>query len=74
MESMLGLTAAFIGLVSLYFLPTIVAFTRRHKNKMPIALVNLFVGWTVLGWFVALVWSFTSHTNAAVASQQGVQN
>ncbi len=74
MENMLGLTAAFIGLVALYFLPTMVAFARRHKNKMPIVLVNFFVGWTVLGWFVALVWSFTSNTNEAVPSQQGAKN
>jgi hypothetical protein len=38
-----------------YFLPTILA---RHKaDFMGIFLVNLLAGWTVVGWFVALVWA-----------------
>ena len=39
----------------LYFLPTILG---RHKSDvMGIFLVNLLVGWTVIGWFVALIWA-----------------
>jgi hypothetical protein len=44
----------------LYFLPAIIAFARHHQNKVPIALVNLFFGWSGLGWIVALIWTFTS--------------
>ena len=40
-----------------YFLPTLIAFLRQHKNKLAIFLLNLFLGWTVLGWVVSLVWS-----------------
>lgn len=40
-----------------YFLPTLIAFLRRHKNKLAIFLLNLLLGWTVLGWVVSLVWS-----------------
>ena len=37
----------------LYFLPTIIA---RHKSDfMGVFLVNLLLGWTVIGWFVALI-------------------
>lgn len=51
-----------LGLL-VYMLPTVVASTRWHKNAGPIMLVNLFLGWTVLGWFVALIWSTTSHVD-----------
>ncbi|HLN94490.1 MAG TPA: superinfection immunity protein [Flavobacterium sp.] len=37
-----------IGL-PLYSIPTIVAFSRQSKNKLPIALVNFLLGWTGLG-------------------------
>lgn len=40
-----------------YFLPALIAFLRNHKNKLAIFLLNLLLGWTVLGWVVSLVWS-----------------
>jgi hypothetical protein len=40
-----------------YFLPILIAFLRQHKNKLAIFLLNLLLGWTVLGWVVSLVWS-----------------
>lgn len=43
-----------------YFLPSIIAKKRRHKNYDPILLINIFLGWTFIGWFVALVWSVAS--------------
>ncbi|MDD2731089.1 MAG: superinfection immunity protein [Candidatus Portnoybacteria bacterium] len=42
---------------ALYFLPTLIAFLRQHKNKLAIFLLNLLLGWTILGWVVSLVWS-----------------
>jgi len=41
----------------IYFLPSIKAFKRKHKNKVPILLVNIFFGWSLLGWVIALVWA-----------------
>lgn len=47
-----------IGLivVGAYFLPTIVANVRKHPppNIGSIAVINLFLGWTYVGWVVAL--------------------
>ena len=40
-----------------YFLPTLIAFLRQHKNKLAIFLLNLLLGWTALGWVGSLVWS-----------------
>ena len=45
--------------IALYFLPTILAATRRKRNMIGIILVNSFTGWTFIGWVVALVWSLT---------------
>jgi len=44
-----------------YFLPALVAEQRCHRNAMVITVTNLFLGWTFLGWVVALVWACTSN-------------
>jgi Superinfection immunity protein len=46
-----------LGLIGVYFVPTIVAIGRKHPQIAPIVLINLLLGWTVLGWIGALVWS-----------------
>jgi hypothetical protein len=45
--------------LALLFLPTLVAKSRKHPNVLPIFLVNLFFGWTFVGWLIALVWACT---------------
>jgi hypothetical protein len=44
----------FLVLLVLYFLPSIVAETRRVENAAPTIIVNVFFGWTFIGWVVAL--------------------
>ncbi|WP_414540160.1 superinfection immunity protein [Stenotrophomonas forensis] len=41
----------------LYLLPSYEAWRRNHPNLMGVILVNVLLGWTLLGWVVALVWS-----------------
>lgn len=41
-----------------YFLPSIVALMRSKRDLLSIFLLNLFLGWTLIGWMVALVWAF----------------
>lgn len=41
----------------LYFLPTAVGWNKR--NSMAILALNLFLGWTFIGWVIALVWALT---------------
>jgi Superinfection immunity protein len=43
----------------IYFIPTQVAQNRKHIDTLPIFLTNLFLGWTFLGWVVALIWATT---------------
>ncbi len=54
--------AGALTLLVFYFIPAFVAFRRQHANKVPVMLVNAFLGWTFIGWIVALVWAFTSNT------------
>jgi hypothetical protein len=41
----------------LYFVPTLIAFVRRKRNAKAIFALNLFLGWSFLGWVAALIWS-----------------
>jgi hypothetical protein len=43
-----------------YFFPSIIAVTRGHHNALAIFLLNLFLGWTGLGWLGALIWAATA--------------
>ncbi|MFG1341887.1 superinfection immunity protein [Xanthobacter autotrophicus] len=52
------LTLAFIAAV--YFLPAIIAHRRGHRNSQAILVLNLFLGWTGLGWIGAMVWAYTA--------------
>ena len=45
-----------------YFIPCIVAMNRKVNNCTGIVLINIFFGWTVLGWFAALIWACSAET------------
>ena len=38
----------------IYFIPLIMAKRRKHKNAEAIGFINIFLGWTVVGWVFAL--------------------
>ena len=44
-------------LCALFLLPTFIAFSRDHRNRWIIFIVNIVFGATVLGWLIALVWA-----------------
>lgn len=46
-------------LALLYFLPTIVASHRGH-NVTGILILNLLLGWTIVGWWAILIWALCS--------------
>jgi hypothetical protein len=51
--------------VLLYFMPTIVAMVLR-EDPLVIFLVNLFLGWTVIGWFAALFWAVAARNELQI--------
>ncbi|MGI9250118.1 MAG: superinfection immunity protein [Pseudohongiellaceae bacterium] len=46
--------------LALYFLPFLVANGRGHPQVVAIFALNLLLGWTLLGWIAAFVWSLTA--------------
>ncbi len=49
---------ALIALV-VYVVPAAVAYSRQHQHLVPIAVLNLTLGWTGLGWIAALIWGLS---------------
>ena len=48
-----------------YFIPTLIAFSRKASNAWVIFIINFFFGWSVLGWFVALIWAIADSPKRA---------
>ena len=61
MDSFAGVLLVILVIFALYFLPTIVAEIRHHKNALAIEVLNFFLGWTFLGWVIALIWASTDN-------------
>jgi hypothetical protein len=53
-----------------YFLPTMVAFLRDRHDKLSVFLLNFFLGWSLIGWVIALVWALRSDRIVYVESVQ----
>ena len=49
-----------VVVIPLYFLPTFVA--RKKRQFIPILVLNLLLGWTLIGWVGALVWALSSES------------
>lgn len=54
-------SSAFLLVLALYFLPSIVAVARKVTHQGSVVVINLFLGWTFIGWVVAL--AMASRTN-----------
>jgi hypothetical protein len=50
----------------LYFLPAIIAFARSKRDAVSILVLNLFLGWTMIGWVIALVWALKEDVPAVI--------
>ena len=65
-----NITFPFIVLLTtgfIYFLPAVVATAREHHQRPAIAVLNLLLGWTLIGWALALVWACTATTKKGTA-------
>lgn len=53
------------------FVPTYVAFYRRHEHRLAIGVVNFLLGWTGIGWAATMLWALTEEIlDPAVAGTQ----
>lgn len=48
------MTGAVLFFLALYFIPMTVAWVRKVRNAGSVTVVNLFLGWTLVGWVVAM--------------------
>ena len=58
-QNVLIVSAIVIVLVAIYFHPTLVSYSRGHQSRLAIFFTNLLLGWSVVGWLFALIWSGT---------------
>jgi hypothetical protein len=68
-----GIGMLLIILVALvgYFLPSVIAIARKHHQIGPVLIVNLLLGWTFIGWVVALVLAVSSKRPAVAVPYYG---
>jgi membrane protease YdiL (CAAX protease family) len=45
-------------LLAIYFLPSIVAWGDKKDNARTVLFLNVFLGWTGIGWLFALILAF----------------
>jgi hypothetical protein len=56
---------------ALYFLPSFIGWNKRSSGA--IIALNILLGWTFVGWVVALVWSLTADQPTVVLTQSPQQ-
>jgi hypothetical protein len=44
-------------IVGIYLLPTLIAYSREHPQRAGIVVLNIFLGWTLIGWFAVFLWA-----------------
>ncbi len=54
-EKLIAIVIAFV--TGGYMLPFAVALWRSHPAMTKVFFVNLLLGWTIIGWVVALIWA-----------------
>jgi len=59
----MGIGALLAILFIPYWIPTIIAFLRKHPSKLSILAVNFFFGWTFIGWVLSLVWALSDNSS-----------
>ena len=47
-------------LFAMYWLPTLIGMVRGLPSVLGIAAFNFFLGWTGIGWIMALVWALAA--------------
>lgn len=59
-ETFMALVVLFV-IIGAYLLPSIVAICRRAYYSAATIIINIFFGWTFLGWVIALILSFLNN-------------
>lgn len=65
-----GAIAVIVVGLFIYFIPAIVANSGKRKNATAITVLNIVLGWTLLGWVVALVWACCNDSNGSLDEEK----
>jgi hypothetical protein len=57
--------------LALYLLPWLIALQRGHPNAGSIAVIDIFLGWTFVGWVVALAMACSAIPDAGPRGRKG---
>jgi Na+/H+-dicarboxylate symporter len=60
-----------LTLFVMYWLPTIIAIVRHAPSALGVAALNFFLGWTVIGWLLALVWALAANPQQVIVIENG---
>jgi hypothetical protein len=60
-------TVELVAALAVYFLPAIIADQRKRHDVLLIALFNACLGWTIVGWGIALSWALQPNPPADIA-------
>ena len=55
-------------IIILYFLPTFMAVMQGQRQAAAIFMLNLFLGWTFIGWAIAIVWAFVKEADPVIVT------
>jgi hydrogenase-4 membrane subunit HyfE len=47
--------------IAVYMMPWLAAIGRKHTASSAIGFLNLTLGWTLLGWLIAMIWALTQN-------------
>lgn len=50
-----------LGFLIVFWFPTVIAYSRKHRNAPAILATNLLLGWTGVAWIVAVIWAFSDN-------------
>jgi Superinfection immunity protein len=64
-----GALVLVIVLLGIYLIPLIVALIRSVPNTGSVAVINILLGWTLVGWAVALAMACRSHPQPVIIQQ-----
>ena len=48
------------------FIPSFIAFSRDHPQRILILFINLIMGWTIIGWAALLYWATRESKGSSV--------
>jgi hypothetical protein len=51
-----------IAVIIIYILPTIIAYGREHPRRQDVLVLNLLLGWTLIGWIGVFLWATLART------------